>query len=212
MDGTLLDSMSLWVSLKRNMCEAYTKRTGKVVDENIIPREKLEAMSTARAVEYIKEVTGHQLDLERDVHALMLEYYLTKSTPKPNVKKFLELLLADGYRLFVATATPEKLARAALEKNEILGFFEKIYTPENFVGGKSKPEFFEYLASDNGVSPEDCAIIDDAIYSLATAREAGFRTVGIYDEIRGDDIFPTADIAFRDYDEMLKYYRENHSL
>ena len=48
--------------------------------------------------------------------------------------------------------------------------------------GKDRPDVFLEAARRLGAAPEDVAVYEDAIYAARTAKAAGFRVVGVYDD------------------------------
>ena len=51
-------------------------------------------------------------------------------------------------------------------------------------------------------------LFDDANYAHITARAAGLRRVGVYDEYRDDDLSGFVDLNFKDFSEVLEHYKE----
>ena len=48
--------------------------------------------------------------------------------------------------------------------------------------GKDRPDVFLEAARRLGAAPEDVAVYEDAIYAARTAKAAGFRVIGVYDD------------------------------
>lgn len=92
----------------------------------------------------------------------------------------------------MATATPEPLARLCLERLGVADQFAFLLSCDAVGSGKDRPDVFLEAARRLGSAPADTAAFEDAIYAARTAKQAGFYTVGIYDEtsagpLGGDD-------------------------
>ena len=97
-----------------------------------------------------------------------------------------------------ATAGDERLARAALERLGVLGYFSALLTCEGY-GGKDKPDIFLNAAAAAGGIPENTAVFEDSLHALLTAKQAGFLAVGVYDpgEPQQEKLKASADYYFR---------------
>ena len=54
--------------------------------------------------------------------------------------------------------------------------------------GKIKPDIYLAAAEHMGTVPRQTWVFEDALYALKTAKGAGFRTVGVYDDYAIDDM------------------------
>ena len=90
------------------------------------------------------------------------------------------------------------LARAALERLGVLGYFSALLTCEGY-GGKDKPDIFLNAAAAAGGIPENTAVFEDSLHALLTAKQAGFLAVGVYDsgEPQQEKLKASADYYFR---------------
>lgn len=61
---------------------------------------------------------------------------------KAGVLPFLERLHKENVRMCIATATDHELAKAALERLDVLQYFDFIFTCYDAGVGKNTPEFF----------------------------------------------------------------------
>ena len=102
----------------------------------------------------------------------------------------------------VATATPEPLARACLERLGVLEDFAFLLSCDEVAAGKDKPDVFFEAARRLGSAPAETAAFEDALLAARTAKDAGFYTVGVYDA-SGDghwnELTALADDTVRDW-------------
>ena len=179
MDGTLVDSMRYWKGLGRD----YLESKGIAPDERLLWMVK--AMTMTQGAVYFMETFGIPGPPERivaEMEAVMDDHYRRDIPLKPGVREYLAAQRALGARLCVATATAEPLARACFQRLGVEGEFEFLLSCENLGVSKDRPDIFLLAARKWGVHPEEVAVFEDALYAARTAREAGFYTVGIYDE------------------------------
>ena len=112
----------------------------------------------------------------------MAEAYRTQAEMKPGVRGFLDKLKKCGVKMAVATSTDRVHVEAALKKNGLYDYFDDIFTCSEIGVGKIKPDIFERALEKLGTKKAATWVFEDALYALKTAKEADFRTVGIYDE------------------------------
>lgn len=176
MDGTLLDSMSFW----REAAVHYLQSHG--VRENMDAlRARLREMSSLASMDFIRPIceAAHIPPMQRaDLMRHLEACYRTRAVAKPGIPTFLAELRRAGIPMCVATATPEALARVALRKAGILDDFAFILTPETYPKGKSDRAFFDGISARFGVPLRDIAVVEDALYSMRTAKSVGCYCIG----------------------------------
>ena len=82
----------------------------------------------------------------------------------------------------VATASHADFARKALERLELMNYFEFIITCDEVGVGKTSPLVYEEAIKRLGVEKARTVVVEDAPYALKTARAAGFKTIGVAEE------------------------------
>ena len=102
-----------------------------------------------------------------------------------------EIPLKAGVRAFLSsrseekcilTASPHKMLDPCLKRNGIWGEFSHIWTCEDLGCVKSDPEIYRKVARILGVEPSEIVFFDDNLTAIQTAKEAGLRTVAVYEE------------------------------
>lgn len=197
MDGTLLDTMPIW----EHATESYLVGKGIEVEEKL--SETLFTMSMKQGAAYVKEKYGVSESIEELVsatNAIVAEAYRSSAEAKPGVPEFLEKLKQRGVKMVVATSTDRVHAEAALKRTGIYDYFERIFTCTEVGEGKSKPDIYEAALAELGTNRAATWVFEDALYAIKTAKKAGFRTVGLYDETsrkEQEEIRRTADIYLK---------------
>ena len=199
MDGTLLESMQCWRTIVLDLLAYY----GIEIDEAM--KKEIVYYNFHRAVAFLKEHAPHplldELKPERALH-IMDRHYEHDVTVRQGVRELLDRLRAQGVRMCILTATPTESTRRALLKHGLLDYFEFILSPVEVPGGKRSPEaFYEACRRFGGAAPAECALYEDAFYSMQVAKPLGFYIVATEDALAAkekDQIFDLCDEYYTD--------------
>lgn len=205
LDGTLLDSMSLWDTIG----EEYLRSLGKEPKEDL--KETFQTFTLEQSARYYQEHYGVTLTVEQiveGIHQRIESYYLDEVPLKQGVEEFLRELKRRGIKMCVATVTSQYLADGALKRLGVRDCFSQIFTchPGH---GKEEPaiyrEALEYLGTEKG----ETIVLEDAFHALRTAKRDGFPVVGVYDahEERQEELKAWADCYIEDYDNAQEFWK-----
>lgn len=178
-DGTLLDSMSIWSTIG----ETYLRSIGYEPKENL--NEVFKDMSLRQAAVYYQTEYGVTLSVDEimgGVNRMLEQYYRYEVSLKPGVQELLERFQKDDVKMCVATATDRYLVEAALERCGVLPYFEEVFTCSEVCHGKDEPDIFEAALRFLGTAKEETAVFEDALYAARTAKKAGFHVVAVCDQ------------------------------
>lgn len=201
LDGTLLDSMIVWDTL----AEDYLRSRGIEPRENLT--EKFKNMSLPQAACYYQSVYGLTDTVDAiiaGVNRLIATFYIEKVQAKKGVREFLEILKKRGVKMCVTTAADRNLAQAALKRNQLLPYFESIFTCGEVGHSKDEPVIF-FAAQKNLVTPiEHTWVFEDALHAVKTAKAAGFPVVAVYDKAESapEKMRESADLYIHSFEEM----------
>lgn len=212
MDGTLVDSMEFWMSLKYRICENYRRRTGDAVYLTPEDNKAIESLSLKGAIKYINEHHGSKINRRLDAMEPLKRFYETESQLLPHARELLELLYADGVKMCLLTATPEFAAKAALERHGLSKYFRFILTPEKAKGGKYHRPMFVWALQKLFCLPKNAVLIDDAAYAHKTAARLGIRRIGVYDRFRRDNLTPCCNEVYSSLSEICEIYKRDKKL
>jgi HAD superfamily hydrolase (TIGR01509 family) len=204
MDGTLLDTMKYW----RNSVSYYAEIHG--LPKPQIDDETLNIafdMPTYKGLEYLRQHTSEPL-----VHAMtpenvyeVIEYfYYNEPSPIDGVSEVLHSLKANGVKLCCASATPTRLVNMALDRADLLAFFDFIVTTDDYPKGKVSPDIFYGIAERFGCDVTEMALFEDALYSIKTAKDIGIYVIAKQDFFalsKRKDIIKNSDVYIEDYFE-----------
>ena len=204
MDGTLLDTMRYW---------RYTSLEYLLAHQLPVRPEDLARMEWTSSRALVKEIAeredfdmGSWQTMVGELEEFMNRHYLHDAKRKENVPELLERLRGMGKPMCVATGAPRQYARNGLSRLGILKYFEFVTDCYEFGMDKSQPEYFEEVARRLGTKPERCAVFEDALYAMKSAKTAGCRVVAIEDStarLQRDEIRAIADRYILNYSELL---------
>lgn len=180
MDGTLVDSMVYWKNLA---AEFLSSKGVQNVSKDILEKIKPMTMAESAAL-FIGEfaLEGTPESIAEEMNRCMDEHYRRDIPLKQGVASYLQRLAQKGCTMCVASATAEPLMDACLTRLGIRSYFKFLLSCETIGVGKNRPDVYFEAARRLGCRPYEAAVYEDALYAAATAKEAGFHVVGIYDE------------------------------
>lgn len=178
MDGTLIDSMGMW----RKLGPSMLRRLG--IEPDAEDEAGLRDKSLRDKAAYCK-ARYHLSQTEEEIMALgrvvVEDFYRHEVRAKPGAREFLSLLKMEGVWMYIATATDRPLAEIALETTGLRDYFRGMITAAE-AGSKERPEIFERAMARLQSNKKDTVIFDDSLYAIRTAKTAGFRVAGVYDD------------------------------
>ncbi|MBN1318567.1 MAG: HAD hydrolase-like protein [Anaerolineales bacterium] len=122
----------------------------------------------------------------------------------PGVDKSLESL-TGRYLCCVASNAGESDATVmgkALERVDILKFFDKLWTSRELGAVKPDPMFFHAIIKDLCMPPEGCVMIgNDYDKDIRPAKEAGMGTIFLTDSSNDDS--PLADVVIHSMEDLV---------
>lgn len=198
-DGTILDSMKMWVEPINSIFEKY----GYSFEG--LPREekgKIEALPFGKMIAYIAENIAKDMTIE-EINAYFSEIvenaYKNTLMPKNGVLEKLKTLHEAGYQMAIASSTDSLYLDMAFKRLNIDGFFSFYATPDLTNQNKSDPEFWQYAIKRFNIPANEIILYDDALYAIKAAKKEGIKTCGVkdfpYNEREWDEIEKEADLT-----------------
>ena len=178
LDGTLLDSMSIW----SNLCHEFLLRHN--IDQDIDLDGKLGVISMRNALEYVINEFSLKISLDEaytETWQIVEEFYHSKAQIKPGIKKILDHLQKNGIPCGVITATETGLVIPALERVGLSGYFKHVFSCSEMQTSKRTPEVFFSMSRLLGASPSETVVFEDALYAALTAKNAGYAVAAVHD-------------------------------
>lgn len=183
-DGTLLDSMGMWDDIGAR----YLKSIRVEPEDNL--KEVLFLMSMAEGTRYIREhyhLSQSIPEIMQGVMDVVKDFYDKEASLKPGVREFLSKLSDRGIPMVAATASDREHIESAFDRLGIRRYFKKVFTCDEAGASKTEPVIYQMAAEYLGVQPSEAYVFEDVLYAILTAKRAGFRTVGVFDQYSAKD-------------------------
>ena len=202
LDGTLIDSNGVWKEIDRLIFE---KNNVCLSDSEL---NAAAAMNYSDFLGFLRSYgiayTLDELKSELDGYAVIK--YSSEIRLKNGVKEYLDKLKKAGKKIFLATASPEKLYAPVLKNNGVYGYFDGFVTTEEAGAEKDCPDIYLLAAKKCAAEPHNCAVFEDILSGIKSAKSVGMFAVGVYDSCSADEadsIKNAADMYIMDFKELL---------
>jgi HAD superfamily hydrolase (TIGR01509 family) len=202
-DGTLVDSMPTYV---RSVLDLLDKK-GIEYKEDIV--KIITPLGFAGTARYFQEAYGFDMTLEDAVaqmHANAVYEYTYTIEAKKNVIETLRALRTRGDRLSVLTASPHETLDVCLKRLGIYDIFDNVWSCEDFGTTKADTRIYEMAAQGMGAAVGEVIFLDDNYNADATAKAAGMKVIGVYDDSSAEyeeQIRAITDAYIKDFSELI---------
>ena len=176
MDGTLLDSLPAWQHSASNFLRSQGIEPPAGIDD------EMSKLSLLEGAQIIKERYGFEQSAEEILAATLApiwEHYRVDIEAKPGALALLKSLHAQGIKISVATASHKELAREAFDRLGMSPYIDFIVTCDEVGLGKQSPAVYDAALHQMGTKKERTLVVEDALYALQTAKQAGYLTAGV---------------------------------
>ncbi len=205
LDGTLFDSMWVW----REVDTQFVKNHGLPVEEDYL--ETLKSMNFTECAKYTRkryslDLTDAEMMAEWD--SLAKKAYAQEVELKAGVKEYLTFLKEKGAKIAVATSCYLSLCMPTLRRHGIADVFDGMITKDDDPKSKEHPDIYLSAAEKIGLSPGECAVFEDILTAVKTAKGAGFTTIGVADSAslnQKEEISSVADCYINDFFDRRIY-------
>lgn len=200
-DGTILDSMRVWLGLAQDFLRAQGAEPRPELDSQLADCADLTAGAAWLQKEYALKLTPEET--LRGLLELLNARYLACEL-KPGAEKFLREAARRGCSLVIGTASDRKAVETILAKHGLLDLFGAILTTGETGIDKKEPAFYWRALEALGTRPGRTWLFDDAPFCLNAARSCGIRTVGVPDLYFSEADFADADRVLKRLDDWFR--------
>ncbi len=207
-DGVVLDSMRIWKDLGARY----------LLDRGVKPEaglgDILFSMSMEQGADYLKAHYGLADSTDailEGIRGMLQSFYSNEVSAKPGAGALMTFLKDKGILITAASSSPRAHIKAALLRNELLGFFDAIYTTSEVGVSKHDPDIYHLAAEFMGIDASGVLVIEDSLYAIKTAKNAGYKTVGVYDREGEADqagVRETCDLYIRNLMDLVDCWDE----
>lgn len=197
-DGTLLDSMHIWVEPINKIFNKYGYSF-----EGLEKQEKgvIEALPLSGMVTYIAKNIAEDMT-EEEINNYFLQIvedgYKNHLMPKDGVLEKLKEFYYHNIEMGIASSTDSKYLKLAFKRLEIDHYFTYYNTPDLLNSKKSDEKFWQSAIDNFKIDPEEIMLFDDALYAIKAAKKSGIKTCGVrdfpYNKNEWEDIKKFSDI------------------
>ena len=200
-DGTVLDSMQVWLGLAQDFLRANGAEPRPDLDDQLANCADLVSGAAWLQKEYRLKLTP-----EETLHGLldMLNVRYLACKLKPGAEEFLREAVRRGFRLVIGTASDRNAVEAILAKHGLLGIFLDIITTGETGLDKKDPAFYWIALERLGTRRRETWLFDDAPFCIGTAHACGLRTAGVSDMFFSGADFTGADRVLNRLDEWFR--------
>lgn len=191
-DGTILDSMHIWVDPINEVFEKYGFRLDTLPKEE---KGKIEALPFDGMCKFIADELAKDMtkaEVRDYFDEIIYDGYKNSLMPKAGVIEKLEELHKKGYEMAIASSTDSIYLKLAFERLNIDQYFSFLTTPDITNLKKSDKEYWQYAIEKLGVDASEIILYDDALYAIKVAKDVGINTCGVkdfpYNENEWEDI------------------------
>ncbi len=203
LDGTLADSMWIWLDLDR---EFFASRQ---IEYPPHLNEDIEGMGFTETAVYFKErfsMPESVEEIKQSWNDAAEEKYRTQVALKPGARAFLDLLRTRGIRMGIATSNSTRLVEGFLAAQGIADDFGAVVTVCEVNAGKPEPDVYLLAAKRLGVDPARCLVFEDVPMGIMAGKAAGMRVCGVEDTYAAhlrDRKMELADDYIEDFTELF---------
>jgi HAD superfamily hydrolase (TIGR01509 family) len=202
LDGTLIDSMSLW----RDLDIKFLAKRGIALPDNIF--DNMHSNNLTDTAIYFKE----RFSLPETIQEIMNEWlnsvqqaYTNEIQLKSGARELLKSLSERAITMAIGTSNTRVLTELVLQSHGIYDLFKTIVTGCDTLRGKPYPDIFLLCAENLGISQTDILVIEDTLLGVKAAKNAGMSVYVVADDFSLKDkteIISSADAYFDDLVSM----------
>ncbi|AWW40962.1 HAD family phosphatase [Streptomyces cadmiisoli] len=177
LDGTLVDSEPNYYEAGRGLLAEHG-----VPDFTWADHEQYVGISTQETVEHWKRRYGLSASVDELLTAKNRRYLRLagRSTRAyPEMRRFVELLAAEGVPMAVASGSSREAIAAILTGTGLAAHLPTVVSADEVAHGKPAPDVFLEAARRLGARPADCVVVEDAAPGAVAAHAAGMRCIAV---------------------------------
>lgn len=203
-DGTLANSQLYWQTvvlriLESRGCPATEEDYAYCLDHPM--QERWDRFRTAW------NLSEEDRPSPEEVFEWIDRHYCTDLAWKPGAEEYLKTMKERGIVTCIFSATPLYILRHGIERLGAAPYVDYVFSSHDLGIGKDKPASYLWCLEQLGAKPEETVMVEDALYSIKTAKEVGLQVFGIYERcsrIREEQIRSLSDRYVKDFYELLQ--------
>lgn len=208
MDGVLIDSEPLW---KIAMEETFRSIGCPLTKEDF---QQTVGLRLDEVIRYWFEHIGWQgatpLEVEEQIIRRMVVLIRENGAPLPGVVDTLAYLRQRDIKIGLATSSYAVLINTVLSTLGITPAFDVVHSAEYETHGKPHPAVYLHVATQLGVQPTKCLVIEDSLNGIIAAKAARMQVVCIPEKTHYvEPKLILADFHYEDMGKLLTDFKIN---
>ena len=185
MDGVILDTEKLYT---RFWCEAAGALGFPMTHEMALGMRSLSREVGERQLKaYLGEAVDYQQVRSKRIEMMSAFIKENGVELKPGIHELLDFLKENGIKTAVATSSPLDRTKEYLSQVGLVDAFDELVSGHMVEHGKPEPDIYLSAASNLGLKPEECLVLEDSPTGLLAAYRAGCIPVMVPDQDQPDD-------------------------
>ncbi len=179
LDGTLIDSTSLWSEIDRNFFLRRGMEIPPHYNEEIAHVGLDKAANITRTKYFPNE---KEEDIIKEWKDMSLKAYQNDIPLKEHGDELLKLLKEKGVKLAIATANSKELYEPCLKRLGVWDYFDFVIDVNSTKEGKNSSEIYDMASSKFNLKSENVVIFEDLYEAIMTSYNANYLTIAMYDK------------------------------
>ncbi len=211
MDGVIVDTEPLTDAHHKR----YLQELG--ADLEAKPFEPQRGMNSRGTWEVFKEMYQLDHDIDFLIESGREKYveHLKTLDEIPVVDGVVELihqLHSAGYRIALASSSNPKRIDLFLNQLKLIDYFETTVSGDDVEHGKPAPDCYLLAAKRLGAQPQQCVVIEDALFGVRAAKAAGMKCLGFAGLPHNDQDLSEADVIIKDFHRIADFVKSGGRL
>ncbi len=210
LDGTLIDSMGIWLQVD---IEYLEKRNIPVPSD--LFEDVPEGNSFNEICQYFKDKFNLPDTIEEigaEWTEMVAQHYKTEIRLNSGAEELIKSLYEQNVKMAIGTSNTKHLAETVLKANNVLHYFDSIVAGCEEIKGKPYPDIFLKAAEELKIDTKDCLVIEDTLHGVVAAHKGGMDAFAIFDDNDTHDIENLkieAEFYAEDFWKILKKLRSD---
>lgn len=175
LDGTLLDSLGAWADVDVRF---FAKRGLAVPDDYFDSIKTIDLKDAAVLTKAKYGLPDSCEEIVKEWLSMIADEYAHNIGMKEGAADFLRALHREGVKLGIATSCAPELFLPCLARHGVKDLFSA-YAVTREAKGKEFPDVYLLAAARLGLPPSECAVFEDILQGIESAKRGGFYTVGV---------------------------------
>jgi len=142
-------------------------------------------------------------NLEHNIVNRVIELTQEYGSALPGVYQAIQLFNRMGFRLGVASSSPDRLITAVLNALELNSHFEVVHSAQHEKWGKPHPQVFMTAATKLDVLPQNSVVLEDSFHGVIAGKAAKMKVIAVPDEHDRMDLgYGAADLVIDSLEEL----------